>query len=200
MLPERPMRDLSADYDQLARNWTHEQLAGYYNEARRRGERLPECEHDHRIARPVAILATAVPAAATLSIAIHVLHLLPATSDPRLVDQLLGNVQDNGAVVLHRCHRALELDGRAHEYNADEWLPAVYDVAGPLLEAARLNREPPSLVEQAQEAVRWLSRAIVDFYQDSPDATAAIVDGLGRILALHVFADVARSGTDEPSP
>ena len=200
MLPERPMSDLSADYDQLARSWTHEQLAGYYNEARRRGERLPECDQDHRIDRPVAMLATAVPAGATLSVAIHVLHLLPATSDPRLVDQLLGNAQENGAVVLHRCHRALELDGRAHGYTADEWLPAVYDIAAPLLKAARLNREPPSLVQNAQEAVRWLSRAIVDLDQDSPDVTAAIVDTLGRILALDVFADVARRRTDEPSP
>jgi hypothetical protein len=62
---------------------------------------------------------------------------------------------------------------------------------------ARLTREPPSLVEQAQEAVRWLSRAIVDLDEDSPDAAAAIVDGLGRVFALHVFADVARTSTDQ---
>ena len=49
MLPERPMSDLSADYDQLARSWTHEQLADHYTRARRRGERLPECDQDHRI-------------------------------------------------------------------------------------------------------------------------------------------------------
>ena len=145
------------------------------------------------------MLATAVPACATLSVAIHVLHLLPATSDPGLVDQLLENVEDNGAVVLHRCHRALELDGQAHDYTADEWLPAVYDIAAPLLEAARLNREPPSLVQNAQEAVRWLSRAIVDLDQDSPDVAAAIVDTLGRILALDVFAKVAGKPSDELS-
>ena len=93
--------------------------------------------------------------------------------------------------------RALELDGQQHHYSAEEWLPAVYDIAALLLEAARLDREPPSLVEQAQEAVRWLSRAIVDLDEDSPDAAAAIVDGLGRMLALHVFADVARTPADE---
>ena len=191
------MSDLSADYNQLARSWTHEQLADYYNRARRRGERLPECDQDHRIARPVAILATAIPACATLSVAIHVLHLLPATGDPGLVDRLLENVEDNGAIVLHRCHRALELDGQAHDYTADEWLPAVYDIAAPLLEAARLSREPPSLVENSQEAVRWLSRAIVDLDQDSTDVAAAIVDTLGRILALDVFANVAGKPSDE---
>ena len=198
MLPERPMSDLSADYNRLARSWTHEQLADYYTRARRRGERLPECDQDDRIDRPVGMLAAAVPPAATLSVAIHVLHMLPATGDPGLVGQLLENVEENGAVVLHRCHRALELDGQAHDYTADEWLPAVYDIAAPLLEAAHLNREPPSLVQNAQEAVRWLSRAIVDLDQDSPDVAAAIVDTLGRILALDVFAKVAGKPSDEP--
>jgi len=47
---------------------------------------------------------------------------------------------------------------------------AVYDIANPLLTAGRLTREPPALVEQAQEAVRWLSRAVVDLDEDSPDA------------------------------
>ena len=87
----------------------------------------------------------------------------------------------------------------AHDYTADEWLPAVYDIAAPLLEAARLNREPPSLVQNAQEAVRWLSRAIVDLDQDLPDAAAAIVDSLGRILALDVFAKIAGKPADELS-
>jgi hypothetical protein len=53
-------------------------------------------------------------------------------------------------------------------------LPNIFGVAAPLLETAQLNREPPSLVEQAQEAVRWLSRAIVDLDEDSPDAAAAL--------------------------
>jgi hypothetical protein len=54
-------------------------------------------------------------------------------------------------------------------------------------------------VEQAQEAVRWLSRAIVDLDHDAPDGAAAIVDAVWRTLALHVFADVARGPTDELS-
>ena len=43
------------------------------------------------------------------------------------------------------CPRAtggLELDGRTHDYTADEWLPVVYDVAAPLRESARLDRDP----------------------------------------------------------
>jgi hypothetical protein len=192
------MTELSAIYEQLARPWTHEQLADHYLEAKRRGKRIPESDQDHLIRRPIATLATAIPACASLSVAIHVLHVLPATSDPGLVQQLLGRVEEHGAVVLDRCHRVLELDGRAHDYTADEWLPAVYDTAASLLGAASLEREPPSLVEQAQEAVGWLSRAIIELDQDGPDAPAAIVDGFGRILALYMFAAIARHDTTEP--
>jgi hypothetical protein len=192
------MSDLTAAYNRLARGWTHEQLANRYSDAKRRGERLPERHQDHLIRGPIAMLASAVPACASLSVAIHVIHVLPPTGALPLRHQLLRNAENNSAVALYRCHQALELDGQAHEYSAEEWLPAVYDTAAPLLETARLNREPPSLVEQAQEAVCWLSRAIVDLDEDSPDAAAALADGLGRVLALHVFAEVARRPTDEP--
>jgi hypothetical protein len=200
MLSNRPMTDLSATYDRLARPWTHEQLADRYREANRVGEQLPECDQDRLIRRPIAMLASAVPACASLSVAIHAIHVLPATGPVALSDRLLRNAETNSAVALYRCHEALELDGQAHGYRADEWLPAVYDIAAPLLETARMNREPPSLVEQAQEAVRWLSRAIIDLDADSPDAAAALVDGLGRMLALYVFADVASKPTNQLGP
>ena len=51
----------------------------------------------------------------------------------------------------------------------------------------------------ATAAVGWLSRAMVDLDQDAPDAAAAIIDGLGRVLALEVFAAVA-CDAPEPSP
>jgi hypothetical protein len=54
------------------------------------------------------------------------------------------------------------------------------------------------MVATAQEAVQWLSRALADLDQDAPDATAAIADGLGRILALAVFIEVSKEPTDEP--
>ena len=145
------------------------------------------------------MLASAVPACATLSVAIHVLHVLPATQRLRARRAVARATRRNAAQwSSHRCHQALELDGRAHDYTADQWLPAVYDIAASLLEAARPDREPPSLVEHVQEAVSWLSRAIVDLDQDARDAAAAIADCLGRILALYVFADVARQATAEP--
>jgi hypothetical protein len=192
------MTELSAIYEQLARPWTHKQLADHYREAKRRGEQAPGCDQDHLIHRPVAMLATAIPVCATLSVATHVIHVLPATGDPGLNDQLFGRTEKSSAVALHRFHQALALDGRVHDYTADQWLPAVYDTAASLLEAARLEREPPSLVEQAQQAVGWLSRAIIELDQDGPDAPAAIVDGVGRILALYMFAAIARHDTTEP--
>jgi hypothetical protein len=191
MLPERPMTDLSATYDQLARRWTHQQLADHFRRATRRGEQLPECDQDHLIRRPIAMLATAVPACATLSVVIHVIHVMPTTGDPGVVHQLFDNAEKHGAIALHRCHQALELDGRAHDYTADEWLAAVYDIAAPLLEAARLDREPPSLVEQAQAAVSWVSHAIVELDEGSPEASAAIADALARLLVVFAFTQVA---------
>src|ERR1700756_2688284 len=107
------MNDLTAAYDRLARGWTHEELAGRYRDAQRRGKQLPDRDQDHLIRRPIAILASAVPACASLSVAIHVIHVLPATGALALRNQLLRNAENNSAVALYRCHEALGLDGQA---------------------------------------------------------------------------------------
>jgi hypothetical protein len=184
------MTDLSATYERLARRWTHEQLADHYHEAKRRGEELPECDQDHLIRRPIPILAAAVPACATLSVAIHAIHVLPKIREVGLVDDLLDNAENSSALALHRCHHALELDGRDHDYGAGEWLPAVYDIAAPLLESARGDLEPPSVVHHVQDAVRWLSSALIELDQGSPEASAAIVDALARLLVVFAFTQV----------
>ena len=190
------MLDLGATYEQLARPWSHEQLAAHYREATRRGEGMPGRDQPDAVGGPIALLASSIPQCASLSVAVHVLHVLPSTTGGELAQQLLDTIDNNAAAALHLCHRALELDGRAHDYTADEWLPAVYDIAALLLHEARLHREPPSVVEHAQEAVRWLASAIINLDQDAPDTPAAIADGLGRLLALCVFADVAHSRAD----
>ena len=190
------MLDLDATYEQLARPWSHEQLAAHYRQATRRREPMPGRDQQDTVGGPIALLASAIPQSASLSVAVHVLHVVPSPPHAELAQQLLDTVDDNAAAALHVCHRALELDGRAHDYTADEWLPAVYHIAAPLLEHARLHREPPSVVEHAQDAIRWLASAIINLDQDAPDAPTAIADGLGRLLALCVFADVARSRAD----
>jgi hypothetical protein len=63
------MSDLNAAYEQLARPWTHDQLADHYRKAKRRAEPMPECDQDPLIRRPVTMLATAIPACPTFSVA-----------------------------------------------------------------------------------------------------------------------------------
>jgi hypothetical protein len=55
-----------------------------------------------------------------------------------------------------------------------------------------LDREPPSVVQHAQEAVHWLASAVINLDQDSAETPAALADALGRLLIVCVFADAAR--------
>ena len=64
--------------------------------------------------------------------------------------------------------------------------------AAPQIESARLDEEPPTVVRQTQEAVSWLSRAIVELEQDMQDAPTALTETIGRLLTVWVFADLAR--------
>lgn len=184
------MTDLSATYDRLARAWTHDELAAHYHQAKRRGGALSQCDQDQLIRRPIAILAAAVPACSTASVAIHVVHLVPATQEAQLVDQLFETAANSSALALHRCHRGLELDGRDHDYSPGAWLPCVYDIAAPLLESARADLEPPSAVLHVQHAVQWLSSAIVQLDEGSPDASATIAEVLARLLVIFAFTHV----------
>ena len=191
-----PMLSLDATYSRLAGPWSHEQLAARYREANRHGEQAIE-DVQEVSDRPISLLATGIPASASFSVAIHVLHVLPTSARGELAKQLVDTAEKNAADVLHRCHLALELDGRAHDYAADEWLPVVYDVATPLLESARLDREPPSVVQHAQEAVHWLASAVINLDQDSAETPAALADALGRLLIVCVFADAAHDHGDQ---
>jgi len=183
--------DLSQAYRDLSRPWTHEELAVRYTAANRRGEQLLSEVPDTALRRPIALLATAIPSVAALSVAIHVLHALPASVRGTLADELPATAETNAADALHRCHRALERDGHAHGYAADEWLPIICDAAAPMVESSQLDQEPPSLVGLTQEAVRWLSSSIVCLDEDSREAPAAITDTLARLLVVCVFADAA---------
>ena len=188
------MIDISQTYRRLANRWTHDQLGARYSAANRRGEQLLGEAPDPVPERPIALLATTIPSTATLSVAIHLLHALPDGVRGPLTRDLLDAAETNAADALHRCHRALELDGLGHSYTAEEWLPVIYDIAGPLLESSRLDPEPPSLVRHAQEAVRWLSTSIACLDEDSCETAAALADTLGRLLALSVFTTAAQTG------
>jgi hypothetical protein len=186
------MVDLPTTYQQIARPWSRDQLAALYRAANRHGRSTVKAGRDAAFGRPVSLLATATPSCASLSVAIHVLHVLPSTEHVALADQLLATSKRDAADVLRCCRAALELDGRNHDYVVDEWLPVAYDIAAPLLEAARLEREPPSLVEHVQDAVGWLARATINLDQDSADSPAALSDAIGRLLVVCAFANAAR--------
>ena len=195
MLPSRVI-DLAQTYRDLGRPWTDEELAVRYAATNHHGEQLLTEAPDPAPDRPIALLATAIPSAATLSIAIHLVHALPDGAQAKLADELLATTGTNAADALCRCHRALELDGHAHSYTADEWLPVIHHIAGPLLESSRLDPEPPSLVRHAQEAVRWLSTSIACLDEDSRETSAALADTLARLLVVSVFADGARTRSE----
>jgi hypothetical protein len=192
MLPSKVI-DLSQAYRDLGRPWAHEELAVRYAAANRRGEQLLSEASDTTPERPIALLATAIPSAATLSVAIHLVHAIPDGARAKLAAELFDTAETNAADALHRCHRALELDGRARGYTADEWLPVIYDAAAPLLESSQLDQDPPSVVRQTQEAVRWLSSSIACLDEDSREAPAALTDTLARLLVVCVFADTVRT-------
>jgi hypothetical protein len=180
--------DLEDTYGRLARPWTQDQLAARYQGARRDGGDLaggPE------LARPIRLLAAAIPPSATISTAIHMLHALPKDVHGDLPEQLLDTAQRNAAHALHRCHHALEREGADHSYRAKEWLPTVYDIAGPLLHSARLDTEPPTLVQIAQEEISWLSRAIAELDEDPDEAPTSLAETLARLLAVWTFTDAA---------
>jgi hypothetical protein len=146
--------DLNRTYRHLGRPWTQEELAVRYIAANRHGTQLLSEAPETAPRRPIALLATAIPSAATATVAIHVLRALPAGVQCKLAGELLGIAEANATDALHRCHRTLELDGLSHGYIVVEWLPVIYDIAEPLLESSRPSQDPPSLVRHVQEAVR----------------------------------------------
>lgn len=191
MLPSTVI-DLAQTYRALARPWTHEELAVRYAAANHHGEQLLSEATDTTAERPIVLHATAIPSAATLTVAIHVLHALPPGVRGPLPAELLDTAETNAADALYRCHRALEPDGHANVYTSDEWLPVIYDATAPLLESSQLDQEPPSLVRQTQEAVPWLSNSIARLDTDPHEAPAALTDTLARLLVVCVVADAAR--------
>jgi uncharacterized protein (DUF2384 family) len=187
--------DLEDTYRRLARPWSRDQLAAYYGEADELGAEGLSAEYGE-LTRPIELLARAIPRVATLSVAIHMLHALPAGARGSVAQDLVDTARRNAGDALHRCHRALELDGVARGYTPDEWLPLAYDTAAPLLESARLNEEPPTVVQHTQEAIGWLSRAVVELDQDSPESSTTLTETLACLLTLWVFADAASDPRD----
>ena len=186
------MIDLQDTYRRLARPWTRDELGASYEGARRRGAELLDAQRYHEVARPLALLATATPPSATLNAAIHLVHALPDRARGNVCNELIETAESNAADALRRCHRTLELDGAAHDYAASEWLPVVYDIAGPILHSLRLDKEPPTIVEVTQDAISWLSRAVAELDRGSAETANSLAETLARLLATWTFASAAR--------
>jgi hypothetical protein len=137
------VNDLDDTYAQLATPRTQQDLSGVYRDALRQ-DGISAAGSAPELARPIPLLASAIPPSATVNTAIHTLHALPNDVEGELPRQLLEIAQRNAVDALGRCHCALELDGADHGCHAEEWLPTVYDIAGPLLKSARLATEPPT--------------------------------------------------------
>ena len=183
------MNDLDDIYGRLATPRGPQDLADDYRAALRQGERLPG--RGAELARPIPLLAAAIPPSATVNTAIHTLHALPKDVEGELPGQLLEIAQRNVVEALGCCQRALELDGADHGYLAEEWLPTVFDTVGPLLQSARQDTEPPTLVQVTQDTIAWLSRAIGELDESSEEAPTSLAEALARLLAVWTFTDVA---------
>ena len=192
------MISLDAVYRQLARPWPDEELAERYQAAYERGAGdLPAGEEPP--ARSIALLATAIPRLISLAVAANVLHLLPPVTQrgADVVGELIATIDATATGALHRCHLALESDGRARGYDADEWLPLAYEQAADWLEHTSPAADPPSLIEHAQQSGRFAALAIGSLDRDAPTVPEAITDCLAHLLFACVFADAACAGRQD---
>ena len=48
------------------------------------------------------------------------------------------------------------------------------------------------MVREAQDAISWLSRSLIDLDQDSAETASALSEALARLLAIWVFAETTR--------
>ncbi len=187
----RRMNDLDELYKRLARDWPPDELGAHYASASHHGARAIKNPRP-AVARALPMVASALPPAATLDVAVYVLHVLADGAQGDLARRLLDNAQQSAAAALHRCHRALELDAAARGYNAEDWQPVVCDRTAHLLKSAHLNEEPPTIVREAQDAIGWLSRALIELDEDSAEAPNALSEVLARLLAAWAFVETAR--------
>ena len=193
------MLSLDAVYRQLARPWPDEELAERYHAAYKRGAGdLPAGEEPPE--RPIELLATAIPRLISLAVAANVLHLLPTSTRDALdvAEELITTIDTTATGSLHRCHLALESDGRSRGYDADEWLPLAYEQAADWLQHTSPAADPSSLIEHAQQSGRFAALAIGSLDRDAPTVPEAITDCLAHLLFACVFAgSAARARTND---
>jgi hypothetical protein len=183
------LRDLGAIYQQLNRPRSREELADAYHAAVERGRRDLPGEPPGE--RALSLLATAVPRLISLAVATYALHSPTRPPAGEIDAQLLATVARTACGALCRGDLALQADGRAGAYAASESLIVVFHQAAQALGEARLEGEPPSIVEHSQQAGRWAAIAIEALDAHRPAASEAIIDCQAHLLCVCVFADTA---------
>ena len=134
------MNDLDEIYKRLARDWPHEELAAHYASARDHGARAIKNPRS-AVARTLPMVASALPPAATLDVAVYALHMLPRDHTRRSSAPAPRQRQ------AERSGRAAPLPPRARTRRHRRQLHhrrvgAVCDRAAELLKSARPNEEP----------------------------------------------------------
>src|ERR1700722_17749962 len=138
------MVDLPVAYRSVAsRQWPHDRLAGHDLAARQRSiSDLPAgrvAPADH----PIVFVADAMPRLTSLTVAAHLLHVLPPSEPSRDASkQLLQTVDTASAGSLHRVHLALAAAEDQHSNDPDGWEPLIYDETAQLLNGAESTAAP----------------------------------------------------------
>jgi len=184
------MLDLPAAYRSVtSRPWPHDRLAGHDLAARQRGNgdlpvgRVAPADH------PIVFVADAMPRLTSLTVAAHLLHVLPPSEPSReTADELLQVVDAASAGSLHRVHLALAAVDQQQADDADGWEPVIYDESSGLLHG--FESTPTPLIAYSEHAGQLAASAIEALDLDNPSAPETLADCLARLLAICVLVDV----------
>jgi hypothetical protein len=88
------VNDLDETYKRLAPPWAQEELAARYTSAEDRGARAIKGSRPE-FTRALPTVAIALPSAATLNVAVYVLHMLRASTHGDLAERLIDNAERN---------------------------------------------------------------------------------------------------------
>ena len=184
------MVDLPAAYRSVAsRQWPHDRLAGHDLAARQRGISDlpvgPVAPADH----PIVFVAAAMPRLTSLTVAAHLLHVLPPSEPSRDASkELLQAVDAASAGSLHRVHLALAAAEYQHSNDPAGWEPLIYDETAQLLHGLESTAAP--LIAYSEHAGQLAASAIQALDLDNPSAQETLADCLARLLAICVLVDV----------
>ena len=122
------------------------------------------------LTRPIGLLATAIPPAGTLNVAIHVLHVLPTalgTTSPKISSRVRRRTRPM------RCTAVTARWNSTASGTTTTPRPGFrrFTTSSPRRwsQPGQTRIHQPTVVRQAQEAIRWLSCAMLELDRDSAE-------------------------------